>query len=636
MVDVRLNDGTSKQLPDGVTVVVALKELMGPKLKKAVAARVNGRETDLNARLAADAAIEPIEAGTPEGIGIMRHSASHVMADAVKRLFPQAKLAIGPSIEDGFYYDFEVERPFTPDDLAKIESEMQKISGERKQFKRSDVPKQEALKLMQESGQTYKIERINDLGDEAISLYRHGDFVDLCRGPHVQDTGKIGAFKLTSVAGAYWRGDVKNKMLQRIYGTAFPGQKELDDHLMRIEEAKKRDHRKLGKELDLFSIQEEAGAGLIYWHPKGALIRNIIEEFWRSQHLKHGYQLIYSPHIARVGLWKTSGHWDFYRENMYSPIDIEGQEFLLKPMNCPGHLLIYKTSVRSYRDLPMRWAELGTVYRFESSGTLHGLMRVRGFTQDDAHVFCRPDQLEDEVAGVIRFGIMLLNTFGFTDFEIVLSTRPQKHVGTVENWDKATVALKKALDACKVPYRVAEGEAVFYGPKADIHIKDSLGRSWQCFTVQVDFNLPERFDVTYVGEDGQHHRPIMIHRALLGSMERFFGVLIEHYAGAFPLWLNPVQMALIPVAQDHHAYAREVAEEFVAAGIRVSVEAGKETVGHKIRTATVQKVPYMAVIGDREVQGKNIAVRHRTKGDLGVFETKKFVRKLQRQVEGRK
>ncbi|MEK7448440.1 MAG: threonine--tRNA ligase, partial [Planctomycetota bacterium] len=512
-----------------------------------VAGKINGHPVDFDTVIPDGAAVEFITASMPEGLDILRHSLSHIMAEAVMKLYPDTKLAIGPSIADGFYYDFDAPQTFADGDLGKISAEIEKSIKEKKTFRRMELSRTEAIKIMTEQKQPYKVELLNEIQDTTVTFYQHGNFIDLCRGPHIPHTGLAGSYKLLRATGAYWRGNEHNKMLQRIYGTAFATRQELDAHLKHLEEIKKRDHRRLGKDLDLFSIQEEAGPGLIYWHPKGALIRKVIEDFWRNEHLKNNYDLIYSPHIARVGLWKTSGHWEFYRENMYSPIDIEGMEYIIKPMNCPGHILIYRSKIRSYRDLPLRWAELGTVYRYERSGVMHGLMRVRGFTQDDAHIFCRPDQLNDEVSGVIKFGTQLLCAFGFSDFKIRLSTRPIKYVGTVENWDKATLALKQAIESIGLPYEIAEGEAVFYGPKADIDIKDSLGRAWQCFTVQVDFNLPERFDIVYTAQDGSQQRPIMIHRALLGSLERFFGVLIEHYGGAFPLWLAPVQVLVLPV-----------------------------------------------------------------------------------------
>ncbi|MFA5793572.1 MAG: threonine--tRNA ligase [Candidatus Brocadiia bacterium] len=569
-------------------------------------------------------------------LATLRHSTSHIMADAVRKLFPAAKLAIGPSIEEGFYYDFEVPTPFSPDDLAKIAKEMSRIIKSNVKFERIDVSREEALKMMKD--EPYKIELINELpAGEQISLYKHGNFIDLCRGPHIASTIQVKAYKLISATGAYWRGDEHNKMLQRIYGTAFPNEEDLKKYLDHLEEIKKRDHRKLGKELDLYSIQhEDAGPGLVYWHPKGATIRNIIEAYWKEQHRRHGYEFIYSPHIARVGLWKTSGHWNFYRENMYSPIDIEGQEYILKPMNCPGHILVYKSKGRSYRDLPLRWAELGTVYRYERSGVIQGLLRVRGFTQDDAHIFCRPEQIEDEILGCLDFTIALLKAFGFTEYEIELSVpdpkHPEKYAGSAESWAKAESSLVKALEARKLAYRRMEGEAVFYGPKIDLKIKDALGRSWQCTTIQFDFNLPERFDINYTADDGSKQRPYMVHRALLGSLERFFGVLIEHYGGDFPLWLAPIQAIVLPVLPPQQNYAAEVVKKMLKAGIRVESDMSNERLSQKIRNATNQKIPYMIIVGDKEEKENLVAVRERIKGDQGALNIDAFIDKITKEA----
>lgn len=598
-----------------------------------LAVRVDGVITDLkNAPKSASG--EQITSQMTEGLEIIRHSTSHILADAVKRLFPNAKLAIGPSIETGFYYDFDVENPFTPEDLLKIEKEMARIIKEKKPFERKEVSRDEVMKVMNTKDEPYKIELLQAITDPTVTLYQHGEFIDLCRGPHIPDTSYVKSFKLLSATGAYWRGDEKNKMLQRIYGTAFATQEELDAYLKYLEDVKKRDHRRLGKELDLFSIQyEDAGPGLVFWHPRGAMIRKIIEDFWREEHFKNGYELIYAPHIARIGLWKTSGHWDFYKENMYSPIDIEGQEYILKPMNCPGHILVYKSKGRSYRDLPIRWAELGTVYRYERSGVLQGLFRVRGFTQDDAHLFCRPDQIADEIKGVIKFGLQIFKSFGFSDFKMRLSTRPkEKYVGSIENWDKATAALKQAIEDTGLPYETAEGEAVFYGPKADIDIKDSLGREWQCFTVQVDFNLPERFDIVYTAQNGVQERPIMLHRALMGSLERFFGILIEHYGGAFPMWLAPIQAIVLPVLETQHNYANEVKNALVNAGIRATADLRNERLSQRIREATNHKIPYMLVVGDKEEANKTVAIRERVKGDIGQTNIDEFVKQIKEKV----
>ena len=544
---------------------------------------------------------------------VMRHSASHVMAEAVQSLFPGAKFGIGPTIEDGFYYDFDLHRSLGPDDLAAIEEKMRQIVAADLPFSREEVAKDRARAVF--ATQPYKMELIDELPDEKVTIYRQGSFTDLCRGPHVASTGAVKAFKLLSVAGAYWRGDEHRPMLQRIYGTAFETEKELKEHLARLEEAARRDHRKLGKDLELFSIHDEAGAGLIYWHPKGALVRNLIEDFWKAEHRKRGYELVYTPHIARINLWQTSGHLDFYRESMYSPMEMEGQSYLVKPMNCPGHILMYKTRLRSYRELPLRWAELGTVYRWERSGVLHGLARVRGFTQDDAHIFCRPDQLEGEVVGVVEFARFMLQTFGFKDFDVLLSTRPEKYAGTLEVWEQATEMLHRALARIGMPYEVDPGEGVFYGPKIDIKLRDALGRSWQGPTIQVDFNLPQRFDVNYIGEDGQEHRAVMVHRTVLGSMERFFACLIEHYAGAFPVWLSPVQAVIIPIADRHIEYAGQVERE-LKAELRVKIDDRPQRMNPKIREAQLQKIPYMLIVGDEEVTQRTVTVRLRSGENL--------------------
>lgn len=562
----------------------------------------------------------------------LRHSTAHVMAHAVKNLFPEARIGIGPSIEDGFYYDFKVDKPFTPDDLEKIESEMKKIVKERSKFTCKEVTREEALEMFND--EPFKQELITELPDgEAITVYQEGDFIDLCRGPHIDHTGYVKAYKLLSVAGAYWRGSEKNPMLQRIYGTAWPTKDELEQYLQKLEEAEKRDHRKLGKELELFSFDEEVGPGLVLWHPKGALVRKIIEDYWRETHYAGGYELVSTPHIARQDLWETSGHLDFYAEGMYGPMEVEGHPYRIKPMNCPFHLAIYKSRIRSYRELPIRWAELGTVYRFERSGTLHGLLRVRGFTQDDAHIMCRPDQLDDEIVRVVDFVIQVLARFGFSEYGIYLSTKPEgKSVGTDESWEKATNALRRALETKGLPYKVDEGGGAFYGPKIDVKIKDALGREHQCSTIQVDFNEPERFDITYVGQDNQAHRPIMIHRALLGSLERFFAVLIEHYVGAFPLWLAPVQAVVLPIADRHHDYAHQVAARLRQEGFRVDVDDRNEKTGFKIREAQVNKIPYMLIVGDREAEADEVSVRSRADGDKGAIAVNDMIAQLKKEL----
>ncbi len=545
----------------------------------------------------------------------IRHSASHVMAEVIQSLFPEAKFGIGPVIESGFYYDFDLPRTLTPEDLPLIEARMAEIIAQDLPFTREEVSKEEARSIF--AHQPYKLELIDEIPEELMSIYRQGSFVDLCRGPHVSSTGEITAFKLLSIAGAYWRGDEKRPMLQRIYGVAFDTQEELGRYLEGLAEAAKRDHRKLGQELDLFSFHEEAGPGLVHWHPKGATVRRLIEDFWIAEHLKRGYEIVYSPHIAKLDLWKMSGHWELYREHLYSPMDVEGQEYLIKPMNCPAHILMYKTRLRSYRELPIRWAELGTVYRYERSGVLHGLTRVRGFTQDDAHIFCRPDQLEDEVVGVLEFAIFMMHTFGFHEHEVLLATRPERYAGTIEIWEKATETLERALKRLALPYRVDPGEGVFYGPKIDIRLRDALGRRWQGPTTQVDFNLPQRFDVTYVDSDGVAHPVVMVHRTVLGSMERFFGCLIEHFGGAFPVWLAPVQAMVIPISDRHLDYAHKVAAELQAEGLRTQVDVRPDRMNLKIRQAQLQKIPYMLIVGDKEVASAGVSVRLRSGEDLG-------------------
>lgn len=586
-------------------------------------------------KISDDSTVEVITADSSEGLDIYRHSTSHVMAHAVKRLFPKVKIAIGPSTDDGFYYDFDIDRPFTPEDIKKIEEEMKRIIETDTPFIRKEMDRLEAIEFFKSQGELYKVELLQEIENEKVSLYEEGDFVDLCRGPHLPSTGYIKAFKLLKVAGAYWRGDEKNKMLQRIYGTAFPDKKQLKKYLSFLEEVKKRDHRRLGKQLDLFSINESIGPGLILWHPNGALIRKTMEDFWRDEHLGVGYKILYTPHIAKLNLWKQSGHWDFYRENMYSPMDIEGTEYEIKPMNCPFHIAVYKSTLRSYREFPIRYAELGTVYRYERSGVLHGLLRVRGFTQDDAHIFCREDQIEEEILRVLDFTLFVLKTFGFDSYDIYLSTRPEKFVGTEEDWDRATDALKSALEQKGLAYEIDPGEGVFYGPKIDIKVKDSLGRPWQCSTIQVDFNNPERFDVTYRGQDGNEYRPIMIHRALMGSLERFFGILIEHYAGAFPTWLSPVQVGIITVADRHIEFARKIHDEMLYNGIRVESFFDNEKVGYKVRQGTVRKIPYLVIIGDRESESGLLAVRKRTGEQTGPYKKEELIEKLNKEIAER-
>jgi threonyl-tRNA synthetase len=601
------------------------------KDRTAVAARVDGRICDLSSPAPSDGRVGWITTADPEGIEIVRHSTAHVMAAAVKELFPEAKITIGPAIENGFYYDFDVEKPFTPEDLARIEDRMAEIIKADYPFVREEMPKEEAKRLF--PGEPFKEEILNDIPEPVVSLYRVGSFLDLCRGPHVPSSGRVGAFRLMTTAGAYWRGDARNKMLTRIYGTAFATKKELDDHLAILEEIRKRDHRRLGKELDLVSVDETVGPGLILWHPKGAVVRRIMEDFWRNEHTRAGYDLVFSPHIARLDLWRTSGHLEYYRQNMFTPIEVEGQEYQLKPMNCPFHIRIYKASLRSYRDLPIRYAELGTVYRFEPSGTLHGLLRVRGFTQDDAHIFLRPDQLDDEIFALLDFTLFVLRRFGFVEYDVCLSTRPESFSGTFASWEQAEDALRSALDRKGLSYAVDPGAGVFYGPKIDIKIKDVLGRAWQCSTIQVDFNNPERFDVDYVGSDGSAQRVIMIHRALMGSLERFFGVLVEHYAGAFPLWLAPVQVDILPVTERQNDYAAGVLATLREAGFRAEGHFRNEKLGYKIRHSQLQKVPFALVIGDREASNGTVAPRRRGGEQIPAATLEAFMEILRRETE---
>ena len=557
----------------------------------------------------------------------IRHSAAHVMADVVTRMYPETRLAIGPPTEDGFYYDFDTPEPFSDDDLERIEERMKDVIARDFSFELQEYPRDEALEM--HSGEPMKLEIIGEIPEgDSITTYRHGEFEDLCAGPHVESTGKIPAFKLLSVAGAYWRGDERRQMLQRVYGTAFESQEALDEHLRRLEEARRRDHRHLGRQLDLFSMHEETGPGLIVWHPKGATVRGIVEEFWKGEHRNRGYDLVYTPHIGRSTLWQTSGHLDFFKENMFAAMEMEGQDYYLKPMNCPFHILYYKTDLRSYRNLPMRVGELGTVYRNERAGVVQGLLRVRGMTQDDAHIFCRPDQVEDEINGVLDLTFFLMKSFGFDEYDVMLSTRPEKAVGEAEQWELATASLRNTLEARGIEYGLDEGGGAFYGPKIDIHIRDAIGRLWQCTTVQFDFNLPERFGLTYIGEDGREHRPYMIHRALLGSLERFMGVLIEHYGGAFPTWMAPVQAVVIPIAERHLEYARQVEDQIAGAGLRANVDDRNERMNAKIRDAQLQKAPYMLVVGDREAKAGAAAVRLRSGENLGAMPVSQVIERI--------
>jgi threonyl-tRNA synthetase len=633
-IRIKVSDGEEKEYDLGVRPLDVLREQGGARDKRVVAARFRGALVDLTRPLEEDGELEFVTVDDPDGLHVYWHSTAHIMAHAVKDLFPEAKFGIGPPIDQGFYYDIDVPRPFTPADLEAIERRMQEIIAADHPFVREVVSHDEAVRIFRERGEVYKLELLEGLEGEP-SIYREDGFIDLCTGPHVPSTGYIRHFKLLSTSGAYWRGDENRPMLQRIYGISFADKERLEDYLHRLEEAKRRDHRRLGRDLDLYSIDEEVGPGLVLWHPKGAIIRHIIESFWKEQHLKGGYEFVYTPHIARLELWERSGHLDFFRENMFPPSEVEEVPYQIKPMNCPFHLRIYKSKTRSYRELPIRWAELGTVYRYERSGVLHGLLRVRGFTQDDAHIFCRLDQLEDEILRVLNFTIDMLSTFGFSNYEVYLSTRPEKFVGSVENWERATAALRSALEKKGLQYSIDPGEGVFYGPKIDIKIKDVLDRPWQCSTIQVDFNEPERFDITYMGQDGQLHRPIMIHRALLGSLERFLGVLIEHYAGAFPVWLAPVQVVVIPITDAQLEGARKVASICQEHGLRVSVDDRPERINYKIRDAEVQKIPYMLIIGKKEVEQGLVSVRQRKVGDLGPMPLDEFLARIRREIEER-
>jgi threonyl-tRNA synthetase len=624
------SDGVEKSLSDGITALEALETLDKGIAAKAALCKVDGEAVDLGTPLkdpGKAVRVEAVSMDSEEGLDVYRHTTAHIMAQAVVALFKDVLPTIGPTIEDGFYYDFDSERPFTLEDLEAIEKKMQEIIKENLPISRNEISRKDALKLFK--GNTYKQELIDEIPEETVSVYGQGDFVDLCRGPHLPNTGYVKAFKLTGIAGAYWRGDERKKMLQRIYGTSFPTNKALDQYLAKIEEAKKRDHRKLGRELDLFSTSNDIGPGLILWHPKGSILRGIIEDFWKKEHVKNDYSLIYTPHVAKLDLWKMSGHWDFYRENLYSPMDVEGQDYIVKPMNCPFHISIYKSRLRSYRDLPIRYAELGTVYRYERTGVLHGLLRVRGFTQDDAHILMTPAQLTGEIKGVIKFTLYILRSFGFNEFDIYLSTRPEKYVGTIENWDKAEAALTEALESEGLSYSIDPGEGVFYGPKIDIKIKDVLGRAWQCSTIQVDFNLSEKLDIQYRNERGEPARPIMLHRALMGSLERFIGCLVEHYGGAFPVWLAPLQAIILTVTQRNDSYAGSLTERFKKAGFRVECDTRNEKLGFKIREARLNKIPYMLIVGDKEEEEGLVAPRSREKGTMPVMKPDEFIKLLE-------
>jgi threonyl-tRNA synthetase len=628
-VRVELPDGSIKEFEKGATPLEVARSISEGLARQAVAARLNDQKVDLSTPIVEDCRIELITLNSPAGLDLYRHSAAHLMAHAVKSLYgDDVQVTIGPSIENGFYYDFySTKQTFSPEMFDIIEKKMEELAAADLPIVRQEMSRDEAIALFRQMGELYKVQLIEDLPNETVSLYRQGDFVDLCRGPHLPSTKLIKAFKLTGVAGAYWRGSEKNAMLQRIYATAFPDKKELKAYLARLEEARKRDHRKLGRELDLFSFNEEAGAGLVIWHPKGALLRTLIEDFERREHLRRGYDIVMGPQILRTELWKTSGHYENYRENMYFT-EIDEQGYGIKPMNCLAHMLIYKSRMRSYRDLPLRFFELGTVHRHEKSGVLHGLLRVRGFTQDDAHILCAPEQLDTEIKNVLKFVQDVMGIFGF-EYEMEISTRPEKSIGSDTDWERATKALMSALEDSGLPFEINEGDGAFYGPKIDIKLKDALDRKWQCATIQCDFTLPERFDLTYVGSDGEKHRPVMLHRVILGAIERFIGVLIEHFAGNFPLWISPVQAVIINVTDNQAEYVGNVYEKLMAGGVRVKKDLRNEKLGFKIREAQMEKIPYMLVVGDREMEGGLLAPRDRTGKTLDPMTPEQFVRFVQ-------
>ncbi|MDO9535494.1 MAG: threonine--tRNA ligase [Bacillota bacterium] len=631
---IQVKDLGSADVTSGTTVFEMLGKVSRRMQKEAVAARINDKIVDLNTPLQEEVTVEVLTFDDPEGAAVYRHTASHVMAQAVKELYGNVKLGIGPAISSGFYYDFDLDTTLSTEDLEKIEKQIQKIIKEDQPLERIEVSRDRAVEIFKEKGENYKIELISDLPEDVkITCYRQGEFLDLCSGPHLPSTGKLKSLKLLNLAGAYWRGSEKNPMLQRIYGTAFPKQKLLDEYLALLEEARKRDHRKLGKELDLFSFHEE-GPGFPFYHPRGIVIRRELEKFWRDEHRRAGYLEIETPIILNRQLWEQSGHWDHYQENMYFT-KIDDQDYAIKPMNCPGSMLIYKSGMHSYRDFPLRVAEMGLVHRHEKSGTLHGLMRVRSFTQDDAHIFMLPEQIEDEAARVIDLVDKFYQVFGF-EYHVELSTKPEKSMGSDQIWERATTALQSVLDKKEITYKINEGDGAFYGPKIDFHLQDSLGRTWQCGTIQLDFQMPEKFDLNYIGADGQKHRPAMIHRVVYGAMERFFALLIEHYGGAFPLWLAPVQAVVIPITERQHDYAFEVKNFLWNEDIRVEIDDRSEKVGYKIREAQVQKIPYMLVIGDKEVEGRSVAVRHREQGDLGAEDINSFLEKLKEEIKFRK
>ena len=642
-IQVTLPDGARREVPKGTTPVEIARQISPRLADAALVARVaapndgEGELVDLRRPLEGDAKLQILTEKDPDALFVFRHSAAHLLAAAVTELFPNVKLGIGPPVENGFFYEFMREEPFTPEDLAKIEAKMHELAAQDLPNERKLLPKPEAIELYKKSQQTFKCELVEEKAIEPmVSFYTTGKFIDFCRGPHIPSTKRIQAFKLMNVAGAYWKGQEGNPQLQRIYAACFFTKKELDEYLHRLEEAKRRDHRKLGAELDLFSIQEQAGPGLIFWHGKGGLIRKIIEDWLRDELLRRGYDLVFTPHIMLRELWNTSGHTNFYRDSMFGPVEVEKADYQLKPMNCPGHILIYKSKLRSYRELPVRLAELGTVYRYERSGVLHGLLRVRGFTQDDAHIFCMPEQIEKEVEDCVDFAFAVMKKFGFESYAVELSDwdalHPENYAGKPEDWNRATTALKTTLDRLKIPFKRIEGEAAFYGPKIDIKLIDAIGRPWQLTTVQFDFNLPARFELEYVGEDGARHQPLMVHRALLGSVERFFGMLVEHYAGAFPAWLAPVQVSVLPLSEKIAEYAKQVTEKLKAAGFRVHLDERNEKLQAKIRDAQMEKIPYMLVLGGKEAEAGTASVRHRTKGDQGAIPLDQFIANLRSEI----
>jgi threonyl-tRNA synthetase len=639
-IEITLPDGAKREVPSGTTAAQIAQQISPRLAKEALVARTNGELVDLSRPLDHSTTLSILTAKDPDAVQVFRHSAAHLLAAAVLELYPNVKLGIGPPIENGFFYEFVRDEPFTPEDLEKIEAKMHELAAKDVPNERKLIPKPEALELYRKQNQEFKCELVEEkAGEPMVSFYTTGKFIDFCRGPHIPSTGRIKAFKLMNVAGAYWKGQEGNPQMQRIYGACFVEQKELDEYLHKLEEAKRRDHRRLGQELDLFSIEDDAGPGLIFWHPKGGIIRREMEDWLRDQLVRHGYDLVFTPHVMRLHLWEISGHTGFYKQNMFGPMEVEKDDYQLKPMNCPGHILIYKSRLRSYRELPIRLAELGTVYRYERSGVLHGLLRVRGFTQDDAHIFCMPDQIEKEIQDCVEFAWEVLRVFGFDSYEVELSARdparPEDYAGTVEEWQRAEAALVNTLKRMNVAYKYMPGEAVFYGPKIDVKLVDAIGRPWQLTTVQFDFNLPRRFKLEYVGEDGSRHQPLMVHRALWGSVERFFGVLIEHYAGAFPAWLAPVQAAVLPVSGKFEEYAKRVTEQLKSAGFRVHHDDRNEKLQARIRDAQLQKIPYMLILGGKEAEAGTVSVRNRSKGDLGPRPLEQFIKDLQEEIHSR-